>query len=81
MEYAEVTGEAVTCRDLPVEEYVSWLQRTGLDQETVHFVAALDASIACGELQTDSQDLAQLLGRPARLLTETVGAAHAALRD
>jgi NAD(P)H dehydrogenase (quinone) len=38
-------------------------------------VAALDASIARGDLETSSQDLAQLLGRPATLLTEVVAAA------
>jgi len=72
----EVTGTKVTYRDLPVEEYASWLQRTGLDKGTAHFVAALDASIARGDLETNSQDLAQLLGRPTTLLTEVVGAAH-----
>ena len=77
----ETTGTTVTYRDLPVAEYVSWLQRTGLDQETAHFVAALDASIACGELEANSQDLAQLLGRPPTVLTEVVGAANEALHD
>ncbi len=63
----EVTGTKVTYRDLPVEEYASWLQRAGLDEGTAHFVAALDASIARGDLETNSQDLAQLLGRPTTL--------------
>jgi NAD(P)H dehydrogenase (quinone) len=70
----EITGTKVTYRDLPVEEYASWLQRAGLDEATAHFVAALDASIAHGDLETNSQDLAQLLGRPATPLTEVLGA-------
>ena len=32
--------------------------------------------IARGDLETSSQDLAQLLGRPATPLTDVVGAAH-----
>jgi len=42
-------------------------------------VAALDASIARGDLETSSQDLAQLLGRPATLLADVVGAGHDAV--
>ena len=75
----EVTGAKVTYRDLPAGEYVSWLQRAGLDGATAHFVAALDASIARGDLETSSQDLAQLLGRPATPIAEVVGAAHDAV--
>jgi NAD(P)H dehydrogenase (quinone) len=73
----EVTGTKVTYRDLPAGEYASWLQRAGLDEATASFVAALDVSIARGDLETSRQDLAQLLGRPATPLTEVVAAAHA----
>jgi NAD(P)H dehydrogenase (quinone) len=76
----EVTGAKVTYRDLPAGEYASWLQGTGLDEATAHFVAALDVSIARGDLETSSQDLAQLLGRPATPLTDVVGAAYDAVR-
>ena len=62
---SEVTGTPVTYRDLPVDEYISQLERAGLDEATAQFVAALDASIAHGDLETHSQDLARLLGRPA----------------
>ncbi len=72
----EVTGTEVTYRDLTGEEYASWLQQDGLDQETARLVAALDASIARGDLETNSQDLAQLLGRPATPLIEVVRAAN-----
>ena len=64
-----VTGTKVTYRDLPAEEYAAWLQRAGLDEATAHFVAALDASIARGDLETSSRDLVHLLRRPATLLT------------
>ena len=69
----------MTYRDLPAGEYASWLQRTGVDEATAHFIAALDASIARGDLQTSSQDLAQLLERPATPLADVVGAAHDAV--
>jgi len=44
-------------------------------------VAALDASIARGDLETSSQDLAHLLGRPVTPLTDVVGAVYAAVPD
>lgn len=72
---SEVTGTPVTYRDLSVEEYVASLQQTGLDEATAGFVAALDTSIAHGDLHTNSQDLAELLGRPTTSLTDAVRAA------
>jgi hypothetical protein len=36
----------------------------------------LDASIARGDLEASSQDLARLLGHPATPLAEVAGAAH-----
>jgi NAD(P)H dehydrogenase (quinone) len=74
----EVTGTSVSYRDMPTQEYVSSLQQTGLDEGTTQFVAALDASIAHGDLETTSQDLAQLLGRPATPLADVVRAAQGA---
>jgi hypothetical protein len=71
-----LTGAPVTCRDLPAGEYAGTLQRGGLDEATAHFVAGLDASIARGDLETDSQDPAHLLGHPATPLAEVVSAAH-----
>lgn len=72
---SEVTGTPVTYRDLPVAEYAAQVQRTGLPADTARFVAALDASIASGDLETSSQDLARLLGRPATALADVVRAA------
>ena len=69
---SEGTGTSVTYRDLPVQEYASSLRHTGVDEGTAQFVAALDASIARGDLETDSQDLARLLCRPATPLAEAV---------
>jgi NAD(P)H dehydrogenase (quinone) len=74
---SEVTGTPVTYRDLPAGEYASRLREAGLDEENARFVAALDASIAHGDLETSRQDLARLLGRPATPLTDVVRAAWA----
>lgn len=72
----DITHTPVAYRDLPVEEYVASLQQAGLDAETAQFVAALDTSIAHGDLETDSHDLARLLGRPASPLEDVVRTAR-----
>jgi NAD(P)H dehydrogenase (quinone) len=72
---SEVTGTEVVYRDLSTEEHVKTLLDAGLDEGTAGFVAALDASIAAGDLATDRDDLAKLIGRPATTLAEAVRAA------
>jgi NAD(P)H dehydrogenase (quinone) len=72
----EVTGTPVTYTDLAVEVYASRLEQAGLDETNARFVAALDASIASGDLETDSQDLERLLGRPVTPLVDVVRAAR-----
>ena len=77
---SEVTGTKATYHDLPPEQYADALQKSGLDEATAHFVADLDTSIAHGDLQTSSQDLAHMLGRPATGLAEVVRAAYDLLK-
>ncbi len=72
----EVTGTPVVHRDLPAADYVAELRQAGLDEGTAGFVAAMDASIAAGDLETDSDDLAVLLGRPVTSLADAVRAAR-----
>ena len=74
---SEVTGTKVTHRDLPVEDFQAELQQHGLDAGTAGFVAGIDASIAAGALETDSEDLVRLLGRPATPLADVIRAAQA----
>jgi NAD(P)H dehydrogenase (quinone) len=71
----------VTYRDLPVEEYAASLQAAGLDACSAQFVAALDASIAHGDLESDSHDLTRLLGRPPTPLIDVVRAAGGGSED
>lgn len=73
---SEVAGTPVVHRDLTVAEYTAELEAAGLDAGTAAFVAAMDASIAAGDLETDSGDLARLLGRPATSLPDAVRAAR-----
>jgi NAD(P)H dehydrogenase (quinone) len=75
---SDVTGTKVAHRDLPVQDYAAALEQVGLDAGTAGFVAGLDASIAAGDLETDSEDLVRLLGRPATSLADVVGATHTA---
>jgi NAD(P)H dehydrogenase (quinone) len=73
---SDVTGTKVAHRDLSVADLQAELEQHGLDAGTAGFVAGLDASIAAGDLETDSEDLARLLGRPATPLADVVRAAH-----
>lgn len=73
----ETTGRSAIYRDLPVEDYIAYLQSTGLGEDTARFVAALDESIARGDLHTDSHDLADLIGRPPVSLADAVREARA----
>jgi len=68
-----ITGTAVRYHDLPVDEYIDALKQSGLDQNTAEFVAALDSSISRGDLETNSQDLEHLLGRPVTSLAAVIG--------
>jgi NAD(P)H dehydrogenase (quinone) len=76
---SEVTNKTVDYRDLPPSDYLAVLQQIGLDEATAEFVVAIDASIAAGDLETDSDDLAQLLGRKPTPLAEIFRAALAGL--
>jgi NAD(P)H dehydrogenase (quinone) len=71
----EVTGTEVVYRNLTVEQYADALLQGGVDERTAGFVAALDEVIAAGDLETDSDDLVRLIGRPATPVADVVAAA------
>jgi NAD(P)H dehydrogenase (quinone) len=73
----EVSGTEVVVTDVPAEQYVEILISVGLDEATAQFVAALDEATARGDIDTDSTDLARLVGRPLTTLREAVRAAIA----
>lgn len=71
-----VTGTTVTHRDVSVDELSSTLQEAaGMDAGTAGFWASVDASIARGDLFTESTDLERLIGRPPVSLESAVRAA------
>jgi NAD(P)H dehydrogenase (quinone) len=72
----EVTGRTAVYRDLPPADYAAALESFGMDAGTAGFVAALDESIARGELETDSGHLEALLGRPSTSLRDAIRAAQ-----
>ncbi len=75
---AEISAAAdtdVAHQNLTPVELIAALQGAGLDEGTAGFVAALDEAAARGDLDTESDDLARLLGRPATSLRDAVRAA------
>ena len=69
------TGTAVVYRDVTVPELAAAYEGFGMDAGTAGFFAAVDGSIAKGELFTDSGDLEALIGRkPASLADAVAGA-------
>ncbi|MDO4243342.1 MAG: NAD(P)H-binding protein [Actinomyces sp.] len=72
---AKVSGKPVAHRNLTTAEHIAHLQSSGIDVGTASFIAAVDASIAKGEMDTDSGDLTRLVGRPLRPLAESIRAA------
>lgn len=71
----EVIGRPVAYRRLTTEEHLLGLRAAGLDEGTAGFVAALDAGIAAGGLDTPDPTLARLIGHPAATPTEALRAA------
>ncbi|MCE3550618.1 SDR family oxidoreductase [Pseudonocardia sp. RS11V-5] len=71
----EVGGREVEYRPVGAAELTAVLTGAGLDEGTAGFVVALDESIARGDLDIESSDLAELLGRPLTPVADVVRAA------
>jgi len=71
------TGTTVAYSDVTVPELAKAYEGFGMDAGTAGFFAAVDGSIAKGELFTDSGDLEALIGRPATPLATAIAAAVA----
>ena len=72
----EVTGTPVVERPVTTTELARILtQSAGMPAATAEFVARLDADAARGDLDTDSDDLPTLIGRPSTPLVDAVRAA------
>jgi NAD(P)H dehydrogenase (quinone) len=73
----EATGTPVASHDVSVEDMAAALEGFGMDAGMAGMWAAVDASIAKGELFTDSGDLEALTGRKSTPLATVVSAAVA----
>jgi NAD(P)H dehydrogenase (quinone) len=73
-EVAKQSGKAVVYTDLPVAEYQAVLVGVGLPEGYAGLLADTDFKITEGHLDTDRDDLAKLIGRPATPLSEAVAA-------
>ncbi|WDG18081.1 NmrA family NAD(P)-binding protein [Microbacterium sp. Clip185] len=72
---AEIHGRDVTYVALSEEHLLETLRGVGLDEGTAGFVAALDAGIAAGALDSEDRTLSQLIGRPTTPLVDGLRAA------
>jgi NAD(P)H dehydrogenase (quinone) len=72
-----LSGQPVTYRNLPVEEYQKVLADAGLPEPIPALQADVDRAIAQGELFVDTGDLTRLIGRPTSALQDAVAAALA----
>jgi NAD(P)H dehydrogenase (quinone) len=75
---SEVTGQSIGYRNVTPDEYKQGLLAAGLDEGMAGFLTALEANTAAGDLDTASEDLAKLIGRPSTPPAEAVRAAHTA---
>jgi NAD(P)H dehydrogenase (quinone) len=75
---ARLSGQPVRYADLPVDEYAAVLTGLGLPPALAEVLADADAGLARGELQTTSDDLRRLIGRPTTTLEQALSAARTA---
>ncbi|WP_127551055.1 SDR family oxidoreductase [Actinoplanes sp. OR16] len=73
-EVAKQSGRPVVYTDLPVAEYQAVLAGAGLPEAYAGLLADTDFQITEGHLDTDSDDLVRLIGRPSTPLSEAVAA-------
>lgn len=71
-ELAAVTGKPIIHRNLSEADFIAHQQELDLDEGTARFIAGVDTSIAAGEMETNSTDLARLAGRPLTPLSESI---------
>ncbi|WP_084124085.1 SDR family oxidoreductase [Demequina sp. NBRC 110054] len=72
---SEASGKDITYTNVSVEDLVAGMVAAGMDEGTAGFWASIDASIEKGDLDTDSTDLADLIGRKPTSLADAIKAA------
>lgn len=78
-EVARQSGRPLVYQDLPIEAYAAGLAEHGVPQAFAELLAGTSFAISRGDWDTDSTDLAQLIGRPPTPLADTVRTGLAAL--
>lgn len=73
-EVARQSGKPVAYKDLPQAEYAKALTGFGLPEGLAGAIADADAGASRGELDTQSHDLRELIGRPTTSLKQAVTA-------
>lgn len=69
---SEVSGKKVEYHDMPAPEYAKMLAGVGVPEVMAQVLADSDLGIVRGELFTDRQDLANLIGHPTTSLQEAI---------
>lgn len=72
---SDIIGTPISHQSISPAELADQLRTAGLDENTAGFVAALDEATAHGDLYTDSDDLARLIGRQPTPLADAIRAA------
>ncbi len=72
---ADASGKDVPFVPVTVEQLAAGMVQSGMDEGTAGFWASIDGSIAAGDLDTDSSDLEDLLGRKPVSLAAAIKAA------
>lgn len=73
-ELSTQTGTPVVYQDLPTEEYAAVLVGAGLPEAVAAVYADSDRGIKAGDLEVDSGQLEQLIGRPSTPLADAIRA-------
>lgn len=74
-EVSKQAGKPVVYNDLPGADYAAFLQKVGVPAPMAEILADADEGVARGELESSSDDLRRLIGRPTTSLAVAVAAA------
>ncbi|BCW05897.1 SDR family oxidoreductase [Arthrobacter sp. NtRootA1] len=78
-EITAVSGQTITYKNLPADDYIGLLTGVGVPESFAHILADSDLGIARGDLLVTGGDLRRLIGRQATSLSEAVRSAAASV--
>ncbi|TSO25559.1 NAD(P)H-binding protein [Lactobacillus sp. LL6] len=68
----KATGNDFEIKQVSEDEYIKYLEKTGLDSATAAMFASFQAPINDGSLEENTNDLAEALGRPVTPIVESI---------